>query len=230
MSFDAVVKGVDYSAVPAETTARMLLGGMLKSDWRHALVARGYGWNLTVGGFAAGSDTAITGGGNGTIMDLDQPEFGISIPTGYTLIPLEFNIEVRPGLQTTDSHIQDILVAVDRTAAYAGDGTVTSKTPLNMRTNITSGCPVTAFQAATADITDPVLGLELIRATKLTDVQGTAATVNMYELSTFYKPEYPPFIIGPAAVYGYWGGSIAVVGFAQLNFIVIPSTLVASLV
>lgn len=229
MSLDVALKATDYAAAPAEVAVRSLLGGILSADWRQALIARGYGWNVTVGGFATGADTAITGGGNGTVMDLDQPEFGISVPSGYTMIPLDFHVECRPGIQTTDSHVSDILVAVDRTAAWAGDGTVTTETALNLRTNVTSGCPLSCFSAATADITDPVLSFELIRATKLTDVQGTAATVNMYDLAVHYEPANPPFIVGPAAVYGYWGGSIAVVGFAQLNFLAIPSSLVSTL-
>lgn len=229
MSVDVALKLTDYAATPAEVSLRSLLGGALVADWRQALIARGYGWNVTVGGFRSGTDTAITGGGAGTIMDLDQPEFGISVPSGYTLIPHEFHIQVRPGLQTTDSHVTDILVAVDRTAAYAGDGTVTSETALGLRTNVTSGCPATCFSAATADITDPVLDIELIRSTKLTDVQGTAATVNLMDHVVDYVPQFPPLVVGPGAIYGYWGGSIAAVGFAQLNFIVIPSSLVNTL-
>lgn len=227
MSLTRKITAVGYDGVEADL--KMFLGGLLSSDWRTALVARGYGWHFDVGGFASGTDTAITGGGAGTIMDLDQPEFGISVPSGYVCVPLAFDIQVRPGLQTTDSHVTDILVAVDRTAAYAGDGTVTSETPLNMRTSVTSGCPLTCFSAATADITDPVLGIELIRATKLTDVQGTAATVNLMDLVVSYRPDVPPFVVGPAAIYGYWGGSIAAVGYAQLSFLAFSSSLITGL-
>lgn len=227
MSLDTIVRGINYAG--SEEQVRTLFGSLLSADWRAALVARGMGWHFDVGAFASGTDTGITGGGNGTVMDLDQPEFGISVPSGYTLIPLEFNIACRPGLQTTDSHVSDILVAVDRTAAWVGDGTVTAETPLNLRTNNTGGCPASCFSAATGDITDPVLGIELVRATKLTDVQGTAATVNLMDLTVNYQPQYPPFVVGPGAIYGYWGGSIAVVGFASLNFLVVPSSLVTGL-
>lgn len=227
MSLDLLIRGTNYAG--SEEQARVFLGGLLSADWRMAMVARGYGWHFDVGGFASGTDTAITGGGNGTVMDLDQPEFGISVASGYTLVPLEFNIAVRPGLQTTDSHVTDVLVAVDRTAAWAGDGTVTSETPLNLKTSTATGCPATCFSAATADITDPVLGLELVRATKLTDVQGTAATVNLMDLVVNYQPAYPPLVVGPGAIYGYWGGSIAAVGFAHLNFLVIPTSLISGL-
>jgi len=223
MSVDTLLRTLDYS--DSEVAGRSFLAGMLAADWRQALIGRGYGWNVTVGSF----DTGIVGGGAGTNFDQDQPEFGISIPSGYACVPLSFGIQCRLGLQTTDSHYSNILVAVDRTATWAGDGTVTTETPLNMRSSITSGCPLTVFSAATANITNPTLSFELARKESLTDVQGTAATVNVYVLDLLYEPQCPPIIIGPACIYGYWGGSIAVTGFAQLNFLAFSSSLVTTL-
>ena len=224
MSVDLLAKASAFDGT--EPYNRQVLSGLVGIDWVQTLIARGYGWGIEVGNF----DTGITGGGAGTVIDLDQPEFGVSVPSGYTLVPFDVKIVARPGLQTTDSHVTDILLAVDRTAAWAGDGTVTSETAVNLRTNTASGCPATCFSAATADITDPVLGaISLDRRSLLTDVQGTAATVNLMELKLDYQPIRPPFLVGPCAMYGYWGGSIAVVGFAQVNFLVIPSTLITGL-
>lgn len=225
MSLDALVKLTDYSATPAEVAARSLMGGLLAADWRQAMIARGYGYNVTVGTLSTG----IVGGGAGTVLDLDQPEFILSIPTGYALVPLDFHIQVNPGLQTTDSHVTEALIAVDRTQAWAVDGTYTSETPLNLRTNTTATCPIVCASAFTADTTDPVLSLELARHEGLTDVQGTAATVNQYQFRLDYEPKNPPIIIGPAMVVGYWGGSIAATGYAQLNFLAFASSLVSSL-
>lgn len=226
MSVDLLNLVKDFSATPQEVELKSFLQAALTADWRQALVARGFGYHVDIGAFS----TPITGGGNGTVIDLDQPEFGISVASGYTLIPLRFDITVLPGIQTTDSHETEILLAVDRASAWAGDGTVTTETAVNMRSNAT-GNPtgVTIFSAATADITDPVLGYELAHRAKLTDVQGTAATVNLYDLNLLYAPEVPPLLVGPCAIYGYWGGDIAATGFANLDFIVIPSTLVTGL-
>lgn len=226
MSLDLVCKGKDYSATPAEANLRTMLGALLNADWRASLISRGFGYHIDVGAFS----TPITGGGNGTVIDLDRPEFGISVASGYTLIPLRVDIAAMPGLQTTDSHETEILLAVDRASAWAGDGTVTTETAANMRTNAT-GNPtgVTIFSAATADITDPVLGYELAHRALFTDVQGTAATVNLMALNLLYEPLYPPFLVGPCALYGYWGGSIATTGFANIDFLVIPSTLITNL-
>lgn len=223
---DVRLSGRQYKAYDEPLQLRALPGGVLPTaDWLQSLIIRGFGWHFAVGAFGVG----ITGGGDGTVIDLDQPEFGISVPDGWTMIPHDIRVTARPGLQTTDSHISDILLAVDRAAKWAGDGTVTTETPTNLITNRGSGCPLSAFSAATADITDPTLGLELAMATKLTDIQGTAATVNLMDLVLHYEPRTPPLIVGPAALYGYWGGSIAVVGFASVNFLAIPTSLFTDL-
>lgn len=208
---------------------RVLPGGVLPTaGWITQLIQRGFGWHFPVGTFASGTDTGLTGGGAGTIMDLDQPEFCISVPAGYCLIPHEIHVAARPGLATTDSHVNDILLAVDTASKWAGDGTVTTATPRNLRGG-GAGCPLPCFTGATADITDPVLTMELARATKLTDVQGTAATVNLQDIVLHYEPKNPPLLVGPCALYGYFGGSIAVVGFASVNFLAVPSSLFTGL-
>lgn len=198
----------------------------MTADWRQAFIARGMGYHVDIGSFS----TPITGGGNGTVIDLDQPEFGISVASGYTVVPLRVHVAALPGLQTTDSHESEILLAVDRAAAWAGDGTVTTETAVNMRTSAT-GNPtgVSIFSAATADITDPNLGMELAHVAKLTDVQGTAATVNLYDLVLLYEPKNPPFLVGPCALYGYWGGDVAVTGFANVSFLTFPTSLISGL-
>ena len=144
MSIPAQITAKDFaSAAGVESDLRKLLDGLVTADWRQALIARGFGWNVTVGSLSTG----VTGGGAGTVLDLDQPEFGISVPSGYTLIPHEFHIQVRPGLQTTDAHVTEILVAADRTAAYAGDGTVVAETPLNLRTSGTGAASTRGWPA-----------------------------------------------------------------------------------
>lgn len=226
MSVDTQVKTLDFAST--EQYLRSLLGGALHADWRQAFIARGFGYHWDVP--PAAFSSPLTGGGAGTVIDLDQPEFGISVAASYTLIPLRVDITVLPGLQTTDSHETELLLAVDRAAAWANDGTVTLGTAVNLRTNATGNpAGVTMFHSATADITDPVLGMELMHRAQFTDVQGTAATVNLMQLNGLYEPLNPPFLVGPCALYGYWGGSIAAAGFAQIDVLVIPSNLITGL-
>lgn len=221
MSVDLQVKTLDYAAT--EQYLRSLLGGAQVADWRQAFIARGFGWNVTVGALS----TPIVGGGNGTVLDAEQPELAIVVPSGYTMVPLLFNVEVELGLQTTDSHMTEILVAFDRTQIPTA-GTSTAETPANMRTDLATTCPLTVYSAFTADGVTPVLH-ELARKQGLTDLQGTAANMMVNVFDLVYEPLNPPFIVGPAGVYVYYGGDIAASGFIQASFLAFASSLVTGL-
>jgi hypothetical protein len=183
-----------FGSGSAKEDLRALLGALLHADWRQALIARGFGWNSTVGGVS----TPIVGGGNGTVIDPEQPELAIKVPSGYAMIPLRVAVHVEPGLQTTDSHVTEALIGLDRTQVPTA-GTSTLEAPVNMRSDLTSDCPLTVRSAYTADGVTPVLE-ELERAQALTDVQGTAATLNLYQLKAIYEPAFPPFINRPGRV------------------------------
>jgi len=224
MSLELLSKATKFDG--NEASLRSLLDGLVSADWRQALIARGYGGHVDVGAFS----TPLTGGGAGTVIDQDQPEFAVSVASGYTLIPIRVHIAVLPGLQTTDSHEVEITLAADIAAAFAiGSGTMPAETIVNMRSNSAAPAGATAFSAGSVDITNPTLGLELGHVAQFVDVQGTAATVNMYQLTLLYEPKNPPLIVGPACMYGYWGGSIACAGFANIDFLVIPSSLITGL-
>lgn len=233
-TLNAELSGKSYAVAPVPARARSLLGGLPFGDWRSAMIARGFGWNTTIGTLSTG----ITGGGAGDVLDIDQPEFVLSVPTGFTLVPLRFFIQARIGIQTDDSHTAQIVIAVDRAAAWNGTPTDLTKwvnenpTTFNLRTGATSGCPIACASAFTGDITvAPVHAFDLARKEAITDEQeaATPATVNVYEFDLLYEPKASPFIVGPGAVYGYWGGEVAVVGYAQLEFLAIPSALVREL-
>lgn len=94
------LRAMNYASTPTPEDVRMLFGAIMTGNWRDAFVARGYGWHFdTQAAFA----TAIVGGGDGTVADLDQPEVGISVPSGTTIIPLDFNISVNPGVNAADN-------------------------------------------------------------------------------------------------------------------------------
>jgi hypothetical protein len=220
---------LEIKAYDAQNTLgklRRFDSALLTRDWIEAMIARGYGWHLSIGAFS----TPITGGGAGTILDLDQPEGSISVPTGYALLPLRIHVQCQVPLLAADSDEEEILIALDRTAKNAGDGTFTAETLYNMRTDITAGPPITATSAYTADVTDPVLDLELARAVIVGDVQGTAANALWTQLACLYEPLHPPLIIGPAAIWIYWGGTVALPGFAQAQVLAFPSALLTGLV
>ncbi len=222
------LRAMSFNSTPVPADLNEIMGALLNMDWRQSLIARGYGWHVDVGTFS----TPITGGGNGTVLDADQPEFVIDIPSGYLMIPTRFDIVCQTPLIAADSDESEICVLADLSAvsgATATQGTVES--PRNMRTNITTACPFNVVSAVTTTTTAaPTVGMELIHRVRVGDVQGTAANALWGELSALYEPLRCPIIIGPASVWGYWGGTVATTGFANLDFIAIASNLLSSLV
>lgn len=200
-------------------------GEMYTYDWKQRRVAEGRGFAVNVGAFS----TPITGGGAGTIIDLDQPECVINVESGKVVVPVRFHVQCHTPLLATDADESEILIAVDRTAKWAVDGTYTAETALNMRTDNPRTYSGTVGSAFTADMTattgaDAVLGVELARAVVTGDINGSAANALWGKLELVYEPTTSPMIVGPAAIYVYWGGTVATPGFAQLAFIELDET------
>lgn len=213
-----------YDGAQSEFDVRGILGAALAADWRQALIARGCGWLVDVGTLT----TPIVGGGNGTVLDLEQPELAINVPAGVAMVPLRIAVECQLGLQTTDSHESEIWIGFDRTQVQTA-GTSTAEVPANLRSDLTTACPFTAYSAYTADgIAAPVI-TTLARKQGLTDLQGIATTLNVYQFDLLYEPHCPPMIIGPAHIAVYWGGDIAVSGFAQAAVLAFPASLLTGL-
>ncbi len=224
MSVDLLNLAKDYSATPAEVELKALFAGLCVADWRQAFIARGFGWHVQVGALT----TPITGGGDGTVLDLEQPELAINVPTGYTMVPLRIAVECQVGVQTTDAHENEIVIGFDRTQVQTA-GTSTTEVPANMRSDITAAAPFTSYSAYTADgVAAPVI-TELARKAGQVDLQGTAATLNVYQFDLLYEPLNPLFIVGPAHIAVYFGGNIALPGFIQASVLAFPSTLVTGL-
>jgi hypothetical protein len=194
-------------------------GALFVADWKQALVMEGRGYHVTIGAFSTG----ITGGGAGTIFDQDQPEGIISVPSGVAILPLRIHIQGQVPLLATDADEAEALIAVDRLAAWPGDGTVTTETVFNLRTDNPRASSCSAASAATANITNPTLGIELARVVVTGDIQSAVGTT-WGLLDLLYEPETPPIIMGPAAVYLYWGGTVAVPGFAEAQWLELPAT------
>lgn len=192
-------------------------GAIFTADWIQSQIMRGNGYVMTVGAFS----TPIVGGGNGTIIDLDQPEFLISVPSGRTIFPFRIAAQTQSPLLATDSDETEILVGVDRTQALVSV-TSTAETAFNLRTDNISSSTCTATSAHTADIVapaTPVLGIELDREVLLGDVQGTPATALWTRNKLLYAPQHAPMLVGPCSLLGYWGGTVATNGFAQVQWI-----------
>lgn len=195
-------------------------GALVQLPWKQAYVNAGRGFHVTVGAFS----TPITGGGAGTVIDLDQPEAVVSVPSGTAIMPIRIHVQGHVGLLATDADEYEILVAVDRTTSATTGGTATAETIFNMRTDngVASGC--TATSAYTGDITTPpTLGIELARTVITGDIQ-TAVGTTWGQIELLYEPETVPVIHGPALLIVYWGGTVALPGFAQIEWLEFNST------
>jgi len=214
---DSLLKASNYQQPPVKSDVRVLPHGALPvGDWKDAAILFGLGWSVTIGAFSTG----IVGGGAGTVLDADQPEGIISVPSGWVMRPIRVHVQCETPLIAADDDESEILLGVDPDTAYDDSGTVTTETPINLLTGHKGGgCPLTCVSAATANITAPTLGLELARKIKVADVQGTAANALWGELDLLYEPVNPPFIQGPAAMYLYVGGTVATNFYAQIAFI-----------
>jgi hypothetical protein len=135
-------------------------------------------------------------------------------------MPLRVHVQTQPGLIAADADEVEILIGVDRTQAIAG-GTSTSEVIFNMRTDNPSSSLCTATSAYTADMVTPAtptLGIELARRQKVGDVQGTAANASYHEAELLYVPDPAPILVGPCALLVYWAGTVALPGFAQIEW------------
>lgn len=194
-----------------------------RADWRQRAVLANYGGTISIGTIAAG----IQGGGAGTVIDPEQPEGLIAVQSGYTLVPLRVTVSCQVPLLAADSDRCDILLAYDRTTLWPGTGTFTAQPiiPMNSHAGTTPSLNgVVAASAFTADTITPVL-VEIDRSNITGDVQGTPASALWTPLALLHEPATCRFINGPATLFIYWGGTVAVTGYAQADFLSIPTRL-----
>ncbi len=189
-------------------------GSLYAFPWKQGLVFEGRAFHVSVGALS----TPIQGGGAGTIIDLEQPEFVLSIPSGTSVMPLRIAVQLKTPLLATDSDVVESLIAVDRTTSDTTGITATAETIFNMKTSnpIASAC--TAKSAATGDITaPPTLGIELEHRLYTADSQ-TAVGTTWGDMQYVYEPAASPLIVGPATLFVYWGGTVATSGYAEIEW------------
>lgn len=220
-NFLRLVNGGDVQQVGSPLGAGMVA---LELD---QMVARGFGRMVTVGAFS----TPVAGGGAAAIIDLDQPRVAVGVPPGFTIRPIRVDVQVQTGLVAADNDENEALIAVDVYGVWQGDGTSTAEVPQNLRTDLKGGSACRVGSTFTADMTtirtdntgaDPVLDLELARTVQTVDIiLATAGTGTlMKELRLLYEPQFAPFIVGPATLLVYYGGTVANVGgFAQVAWV-----------
>jgi len=201
-------------------------GELLTADWIQAAILEGRGFIANVGALS----TPVVGGGDGDVVDLNQPEFGMTIPSGTTIIPIRLAIQLTTPLLATDADEVEALAMVDVTAATVAaalDGTwANTITPTNMRialNNIKSAA-CTVKSVCSADTTNPTESIDLAHIQLTGDMNGSPTSAVWTKNELLYEPKNPPYIVGPASLFAYWGGTVATSGFMQFFWLEIPSS------
>ena len=190
-------------------------GIQFSANWKEALVMEGRVHTFMVGAL----ETGIVGGGNGTVIDADQPEFVVSVPDGTALIPLEIVIAFGTDLNATGEVAQALVIA-DTAAAYDGTGTVTTETPANLISSGGVTTVATAVSACTVNMTAPTESI-LIAAEAWGNYLLTSGSSSQ-RFSLHYVADVPHILKGPAAFYGYWGATGAATGWAKVTWAEVP--------
>jgi len=169
-------------------------GSLVTLPWKQALVLEGRCFMFTVGTLS----TAITGGGNGTILDLDQPEALISVPAGTAIMPLCVAVQTNCPAAITDNDITQILLCLDKDYKWNADGTSTTETALNMRTDMPRASACACQSAFTADMlsssgSDTTHHMDLCRVETKAEVAANGSVIA--DAKMLYAPEPAPIIV-----------------------------------
>jgi hypothetical protein len=213
----------DRRLIPSRTTAdgtagKLWLdrdGAVITKSWKQALLDAGRCFTFTVGTLS----TAIVGGGNGTVLDLDQPEALLSVPAGKAIKLLRVAVQTNGPAAITDNDITQILLCLDNASAWNKDGTYTTEVAYNMNTGSSQASGCFCASAFTADMlassgNDTVHYIDLARVETKAEVAANGTAIA--QAAMLYEPDPCPTIVGPALVTLYWGGTAAVSGYAQI--------------
>jgi len=223
----AVIKGTarqsssaQHVSEGAEVYLRMLRDGTLPfADFKVVSIMDGRGFTMDAGDFSTGIKN------DGTVIDIDEPNWLVSVPDGTTIIPIRIEHSIQGGAPANGEEVES-LIAVDQDSAGATLTNMTAATINNMNTLFTrtSGC--NGYADSTDTITDPVLDITLSRMVVEYEVLGTNGAASHAGIPQhLYLPDAPVFINGPACLIGYWGGDTAVVGgFATVEWLEFPSS------
>ncbi len=198
------------------------IGQLLTADWKTELVLSGSAFNVTVGAVTGGAAEAlITGGGDGTTIDSDQPELAIGTPSGYYHIPLGFTGAGRVDFDA-DAETAEMILFADTTQSIPQP--LSASSTIEVPTCLVDGLKSSvsyAQSAVTTDITDPIcsllLGLSLWRASEI-----TAAGAHDMGMRLDFDPSFPTILKGPCSVVACWGGTAAVAAACSYSWAEVP--------
>jgi len=206
------------------------LGALFTADWKTQLVIAGLVYSAHIGTLTTGADVGfIVGGGNGTVLDTDQPELMVGVDSGY-LIPLELHVICDMDVDA-DGEYGEILFFADRsqappTTAVGTPGIVTPNNQLDGGPAFGGRC----FGGVTTDLLDPVMSefIDLVYVNTSEFVSNGAAT-NLtngiaHSLRMDWKADKLKLLAGPCQLVVAFGGTAAVNGMISLEFAAVPAS------
>lgn len=212
--------GVSRLSDGTEKVARMTADGSLVfMDWRMAMVDEGRAFVVNVGAFSS----PVTGGGTeGVVIDLNAPEFCLDIPNGVSVWPKRIQVAVQPGAIGADQNETEIVIGIDQDAGVnpGTPGTAVAETIYNLNTLHSRASRCTAKSLYSADMGSATIDIELARAVREIDTATLGVVLQGFELE--YEPLAPPKINGPAKLMVYFGGTVAALGFATVEWYELP--------
>ena len=210
-------------AIGAEGSSRQARGtrdgAIFAAPWIQALILEGRCYMIQVGALT----TPITGGGDGTIVDLDQPEVNIGVPSGTTILPFRIEVQCESSATEADNDIGEIIIGFDRLATNTG-GTFTDETAVNLRTDNPYSSLCDPNSAYTVNQTTEPTVIEITRRQRQPIVDASATARDDTTIHLLYEPLYAMALVGPAQLLVYWGGIAAHTGFAQVFWAELATT------
>ncbi len=195
-------------------------GVVVIEDEIDALIKEGRGFQTIVGSFS----TPATGGGVGNILDQDQPDLVVTIPSGTSIRPFRIDIVFEQPVGAADDNVVEALISVDQdTAIPATSGTSTTGTIYNLNTLYARASACRATNQYSVNMTNPTLDLELAHWTSIFE-SFSAVNVWEHQRHLLYEPKTPPIIRGPARLIVYWGGTVETHAFCTAQWVEFPST------
>lgn len=194
-------------------------GAVYMAPWIQGLILEGRCYMIQVGALT----TPIVGGGAGTVVDLDQPEVNIGVPSGTTILPFRIDVQCESSATEADNDIGEIIIGFDRLATNAG-GTFTDETAVNLRTDNPNSSNCDANSAYTANQTTEPTVIEIARRQRQPIVDAASTSRADTTIHLVYEPLYAMALVGPAQLLVYWGGVAAHDGFAQVFWAELPTS------
>lgn len=203
-------------------------GSLTNMPWIQAMIARGYGRHVTIGTLS----TPIVGGGGTDVVLIQQPEFVIEVPLRTTVVPFRIHIQLEPPLMAADDEETDIVIAIavgeDTNAGIANNVT---EVVWNLRTDGATGSNSRVRSAIVSNLgSAPTLDIELAHSHQIAEFAGVPANALWASHSLLYEPTNPPFVVGTSTIIGYWGGTVATSGYAEIQFLEFPTAKISDLI